>query len=83
VRDVTHIVFGAYTKKATAAKSTVNVAIPRNLLDIVEETSPGRYSSAIGTGSMAASSRADCGPWASGAGLPHHTRPGRTAVPNG
>ncbi len=42
VRDVTHIVFGAYIEKATAAeKSTVNVAILRNLLDIVEETSPG------------------------------------------
>jgi nucleoside-diphosphate-sugar epimerase len=42
VHDVTHIVFGAYIEKATAAeKSTVNVAILRNLLDIVEETSPG------------------------------------------
>jgi nucleoside-diphosphate-sugar epimerase len=41
VRDVTHIVFGAYIEKATAAeKSTVNVAILRNLLDVVEETSP-------------------------------------------
>ncbi len=41
VRDVTHIVFGAYIEKATAAeKSTVNVAILRNLLDTVEETSP-------------------------------------------
>jgi nucleoside-diphosphate-sugar epimerase len=42
VRDVTHIVFGAYIEKATAAeKSTVNVAILRNLLDVVEKTSPG------------------------------------------
>ncbi|POR41812.1 SDR family oxidoreductase [Methylobacterium sp. V23] len=42
VRDVTHIVFGAYIEKQTAAeKSTVNVAILRNLLDVVEETSPG------------------------------------------
>ena len=42
VRDVTHIVFGAYIEKQTAAeKSIVNVAILRNLLDFVEETSPG------------------------------------------
>ncbi len=42
IRDVTHIVFGAYIEKQTAAeKSTVNVAILRNLLDVVEETSPG------------------------------------------
>ncbi len=41
IRDVTHIVFGAYIEKQTAAeKSTVNVAILRNLLDVVEETSP-------------------------------------------
>jgi nucleoside-diphosphate-sugar epimerase len=41
LRDVTHVVFGAYIEKATAAeKSTVNVAILRNLLDIVEQTSP-------------------------------------------
>ncbi|MGH1588795.1 SDR family oxidoreductase [Methylobacterium phyllosphaerae] len=42
VRNVTHIVFAAYIEKPTAAeKSTVNVAILRNLLDVVEETSPG------------------------------------------
>ena len=42
VRDVTHIIFGAYIEKQTAAeKSEVNVAILRNLLDVVEETSPG------------------------------------------
>ena len=42
IRDVTHIVFGAYIEKQTAAeKSTVNVAILRNLLDVVEETAPG------------------------------------------
>jgi len=42
IRDVTHIVFGAYVEKQTAAeKSTVNVAILRNLLDVVEATSPG------------------------------------------
>jgi nucleoside-diphosphate-sugar epimerase len=42
VRDVTHIVFGAYIEKPTAAeKSAVNVAILRNLLDVVEASSPG------------------------------------------
>jgi nucleoside-diphosphate-sugar epimerase len=42
VGDVTHIVFGAYIEKASAAeKSEVNVAIMRNLLDAVEATSPG------------------------------------------
>jgi nucleoside-diphosphate-sugar epimerase len=41
VKGVTHIVFGAYIEKATAAeRSTVNVGILRNLLDVVEETSP-------------------------------------------
>src|SRR5882762_3894859 len=36
-------------------------------------------SSAIATGSMAASSCADCAPWAPGTSLPHQPRPGRTA----
>jgi nucleoside-diphosphate-sugar epimerase len=41
IKDVTHIVFGAYIEKATAAeKSEVNLAILRNLLDVVEDTSP-------------------------------------------
>ena len=41
VRGVTHVVFGAYIEKATAAeKSEVNVAILRNLLDAVEASSP-------------------------------------------
>jgi nucleoside-diphosphate-sugar epimerase len=41
IRNVTHIVFGAYIEKPTAAeKSQVNVAILRNLLDVVEGTSP-------------------------------------------
>src|SRR6185369_3311820 len=40
-------------------------------------------SSAIATGSMAASSHADCAPWASGTTLPHQPRPGRTALPSG
>ena len=42
ISDVTHIVFGAYIEKETAAeKSTVNVAILRNLLDVVEAAAPG------------------------------------------
>ncbi len=42
VKDATHIVFGAYIEKATPQeKSEVNVAILRNLLDVVEAASPG------------------------------------------
>jgi hypothetical protein len=40
-------------------------------------------SSAIATGSMAASSRADCAPWAFGTSRLHQPRPGRMALPNG
>jgi nucleoside-diphosphate-sugar epimerase len=41
LNDVTHIVFGAYIEKATAhEKSEVNVAILRNLLDVIEAGSP-------------------------------------------
>src|ERR1700761_2209509 len=37
LNEVTHIVFGAYIEKQTAReKSQVNVAILRNLLDVVE-----------------------------------------------
>ncbi len=39
---VTHIVFGAYIEKPTAReKSEVNVGILRNLLEVVERSSPG------------------------------------------
>ena len=42
LNEVTHIVFGAYIEKPTAReKSQVNVAILRNLLDVVEATSSG------------------------------------------
>ena len=42
LREVTHIVFGAYVEKPTAAeKSTVNLALIRNLLDVVEPAAPG------------------------------------------
>jgi nucleoside-diphosphate-sugar epimerase len=41
IKNVTHIVFGAYIEKQTAAeKSEVNVAVLRNLLDVVESNSP-------------------------------------------
>jgi len=41
IKDVTHIVFGAYVERTTPAEKTEdNVAILKNLLDIVEETSP-------------------------------------------
>jgi nucleoside-diphosphate-sugar epimerase len=41
IQGVTHIVFGAYIEKQTAAeKSAVNVAILRNLLEVVQSTSP-------------------------------------------
>ena len=42
IGEVTHLVFGAYIEKPTAReKSEVNVALMRNLLDVVEATSPG------------------------------------------
>ncbi|MDJ0388918.1 SDR family oxidoreductase [Roseomonas sp. E05] len=42
IRDVTHVVFGAYIERPTAAeKSEVNLALLRNLLDVVEERAPG------------------------------------------
>ena len=40
-------------------------------------------SSAIATGSMAASSRADCAPWASETSLPRQPRRGRMGLSNG
>src|SRR5258708_7200019 len=41
ISGITHVVFGAYVDKPSAAeRSQVNVAILRNLLDVVEQTSP-------------------------------------------
>jgi nucleoside-diphosphate-sugar epimerase len=41
ISGVTHIVFGAYIEKPNPAeRSETNVAILKNLLDVVEETSP-------------------------------------------
>lgn len=42
IDGVTHIVFAAYIEKATAAeRSEINLALLRNLLDVVEAGSPG------------------------------------------
>jgi nucleoside-diphosphate-sugar epimerase len=41
IRGITHIVFGAYLERPTPAeRGQANVAILKNLLDVVEETSP-------------------------------------------
>ena len=42
IRGITHVAFGAYIEKPTAAeKSEVNLALLRNLLDAIEPGSPG------------------------------------------
>ncbi len=42
IGNITHLVFGAYVEKPTAAEKTaVNVALLRNLLDAIEPGSPG------------------------------------------
>src|SRR5258708_2143725 len=42
LKDVTHIVFGAYVEKDTPSeRSLVNVSLLRNLLDVVEKNAPG------------------------------------------
>ena len=55
----------------------LHVRSPRHFLGMRLATT------AIATGSMAASSRADCAPWASGTSRLHQPRLGRTALPNG
>ena len=57
--------------------------VARQITEAFPGMSPRATSSAIATGSMAASSHADCEPWASGTSLPHQPRPGRMALPNG
>ena len=62
IKNVTRIVFAAYIEKATAAeKSRVNVDILRNLLDVVEESSPGLEHIAFYQGGKAYG--ADLGPF--------------------
>jgi nucleoside-diphosphate-sugar epimerase len=42
LKDVTHIIFGAYLERNTPLeRSEVNVSLLRNLLDVVEENAPG------------------------------------------
>ncbi len=62
LNDVTHLVFGAYVEKADAAERTaVNVALVRNLLDVVEASSPALRHVTLYQGSKAYG--ADLGPF--------------------
>src|SRR6202047_3786401 len=69
----------------------VIVRLDRRDLVLINVTANPRFpgmrlrttSSAIATGSMAASSRADCAPWASGTSRLHRPPPGSMALPNG
>jgi len=62
LKDATHVVFGAYVEKATATeRSSVNVALLRNLLDVVEESAPNLQHVTIYQGGKAYG--ADLGPF--------------------
>jgi NAD dependent epimerase/dehydratase family len=62
VTNVTHVVFGAYIERASAAEKTeINVAILENLLDVIEETSPALRHVTIYQGGKAYG--ADLGPF--------------------
>jgi len=62
LKDVTHVVFGAYVEKATAAeRSSVNVALLRNLMDAVEDAAPNLRHVTIYQGGKAYG--ADLGPF--------------------
>jgi nucleoside-diphosphate-sugar epimerase len=62
VDGVTHVVFGAYIERATAAeKSAANLEILRNLLDVVEPANPGLRHVAFYQGGKAYG--ADLGPF--------------------
>jgi nucleoside-diphosphate-sugar epimerase len=62
ISGITHIVFGAYIEKPTASeRSEVNVAILKNLLDVVEKTSPSLRHVAFYQGGKAYG--ADLGPF--------------------
>src|SRR5882724_8833311 len=39
LRNITHIVFGAYIEKASASETEVNVAILENLMEVIESES--------------------------------------------
>ena len=62
VGEITHIVFGAYLEKATPAeRSSINVALLRNLLDATEASSPNLRHVTIYQGGKAYG--ADLGPF--------------------
>ena len=62
LKDVTHVIFGAYVEKATPTeRSSVNVALLRNLLDVVEESAPNLQHVTIYQGGKAYGS--DLGPF--------------------
>ena len=62
IRDVTHLVLGAYMEKRDAAERTaVNVALVKNLLDVVEAASPSLRHITLYQGSKAYG--ADLGPF--------------------
>jgi len=62
ITDVTHIVFGAYVEKRDPAERTaVNVALVKNLLDVVEASSPSLRHVTLYQGSKAYG--ADLGPF--------------------
>jgi nucleoside-diphosphate-sugar epimerase len=62
LKDVTHVVFGAYVEKETPTeRSVTNVALLRNLLDTVEESAPNLQHVTIYQGGKAYG--ADLGPF--------------------
>lgn len=62
LKDVTHVVFGAYVEKETATeRSVANVALLRNLMDTVEESAPSLRHVTIYQGGKAYG--ADLGPF--------------------
>jgi nucleoside-diphosphate-sugar epimerase len=62
LKDVTHVVFGAYIEKDTPTeRSAVNVALLRNLMDVVERSAPNLQHVTIYQGGKAYG--ADVGPF--------------------
>ena len=62
LKDVTHVVFGAYIEKdAPTERSAVNVALLRNLMDVVERSAPNLQHVTIYQGGKAYG--ADLGPF--------------------
>ena len=67
------------TLQQTRRQNGLHVRLRRRFLGMKVRAT----SSAIGIGSLAASSHADCAPWASGTDPPHRLHHGRMASPNG